>query len=213
MLFTGPDALANLQHLLCNDFISLQDGRVRYSPMLDAQGGVIDDVLVYRFTPEKYLMVVNAANRHKDVKHILSEQIGNVKITDISDTLCQLALQGPNAEALLKTLVPETNIPQKYYSFLADISVGGVSCLVSRTGYTGEDGFEFYAPAGDAIRLFNVLFEAASPSACNCADWAAATPCAWRRDAPVRARDGRHRFSAGNRTGPLRKNGEAQLYW
>lgn len=165
VLFTGPDALANLQHLLCNDFISLQDGRVRYSPMLNAQGGVIDDVLVYRFSPEKYLMVVNAANRHKDVKHILSKQIGNVKITDISDTLCQLALQGPNAEALLKTLVPETNIPQKYYSFLADISVGGVSCLVSRTGYTGEDGFEFYAPAGDAIRLFNVLFEAGKPFA------------------------------------------------
>ncbi len=163
VLFVGPDALANIQHLLCNDFTSLQDGRVRYSPMLNPRGGVIDDVLVYRFSLAKYLVVVNAANRHKDVAHMLSARTGDVKIADISDSLCQLALQGPKAEALLGTLVPESMIPQKYYSFIPDVSVGGVNCLVSRTGYTGEDGFEFYAAAGDAEKLFAALLAAGQP--------------------------------------------------
>ena len=78
--FRGPDALANLQNLLCNDFTTLQDGRVRYSPMLNTQGGVIDDVLVYRKAENDYLMVVNAANRHKDVAHIYIHRFGNVEI-------------------------------------------------------------------------------------------------------------------------------------
>ena len=163
VLFTGPDALAAIQHLLCNDFQSLADGRVRYSPMLNPQGGVIDDVLVYRYHDQKYLMVVNAANRHKDVEHILAEPSGNVEIRDISDSLCQLALQGPTAEAVLKTLVQEASIPQKYYSFVADVPVGSVRCLLSRTGYTGEDGFEMYAPAEDAEALFDALWEAGKP--------------------------------------------------
>ena len=161
--FRGPDALANIQRLLCNDYTSLQDGRVRYSPMLNLQGGVIDDVLVYRYSQDHYLMVVNAANRHKDVAHILTEQFGNVEITDISDQLCQIALQGPKAEALLRTLVPVEQIPQKYYSFIPDVSVGGVSVLLSRTGYTGEDGFELYAKAELAEQLFDALYAAGEP--------------------------------------------------
>jgi aminomethyltransferase len=163
VFFTGPDALTNIQRLLCNDFETLADGRARYSPMLNPQGGVIDDVLVYRIAPEKYMMVVNAANRRKDVKHILAEKKGNVTIEDVSDGVCQLALQGPKAEALLKTLVPENSLPQKYYSFTTDKDVGGVSCLVSRTGYTGEDGFELYAPAEEAEKLFDALVRAGEP--------------------------------------------------
>ncbi|MEA4929037.1 MAG: glycine cleavage system aminomethyltransferase GcvT [Candidatus Limiplasma sp.] len=158
--FRGPDALANLQMLLCNDMGSLQDGRVRYSPMLNPQGGVIDDVLVYRRAADDYLMVVNAANGEKDVAHILAAQFGDVRIEDISDSLCQLALQGPKAEAVLRTLLAPEQIPQKYYSFLPEVTVGGVRCLLSRTGYTGEDGFELYAPAADAEKLFDVLLAA-----------------------------------------------------
>ena len=161
--FRGPDALANLQRLLCNDLASLEDGRVRYSPMLNAQGGVIDDVLVYRCAADDYLMVVNAANRHKDVRHILAEKFGNAAIEDISDTLCQLALQGPKAEAVMRTLVPEALIPRKYYSFTPEVTVGGVRCLLSRTGYTGEDGFELYAAAKDAEALFDALVAAGKP--------------------------------------------------
>lgn len=161
--FTGRDALANIQHLLCNDYASLADGRVRYSPMLNDRGGVIDDVLVYRFGPEEYLMVVNAANRHKDVRHILSQRFGEVNIEDISDSVGQLALQGPLAEQVMRTLVPENQIPQKYYSFVDGVSVGGVRCLLSRTGYTGEDGFELYFAPADAETLFDTLLKAGEP--------------------------------------------------
>ena len=163
VLFKGPDALSNIQHLLCNNYTTLQDGRVRYSPMLNAQGGVIDDVLVYRYSQDHYLMVVNASNRHKDVAHILAEKFGNVEITDISDSVGQLALQGPKAEAVMKTLLPETLIPQKYYSFIPDVMVGGVKVLLSRTGYTGEDGFELYARFEDMEKLFDVLLTAGKP--------------------------------------------------
>ncbi len=160
VMFVGPDALANLQHLLCNDFMSLQVGRVRYSPMLNDQGGVVDDVLVYRLADETFMVVVNASNRHKDVNHMLAHQFGEVAITDVSDQYCQLALQGPKAEAVLQTLVSQECIPQKYYSFLQQVPVAGIPCLVSRTGYTGEDGFELYAAAEDAPKLFDALVEA-----------------------------------------------------
>ncbi|MFH1879779.1 MAG: glycine cleavage system aminomethyltransferase GcvT, partial [Bacillota bacterium] len=153
--FRGPDALKNLQYLLCNDFASLQDGRVRYSPMLNVQGGVIDDVLVYRKAQDDYLMVVNASNRHKDVAHIFINRVGNVEIADISDSVCQLALQGPKAEPLLRTITNQ--IPQKYYSFIDHVMIDGMDCLVSRTGYTGEDGFELYVKAADGERLFDLL--------------------------------------------------------
>ncbi len=161
--FTGPDALANIQNLLCNNYEGIAIGRVRYSPMLNPQGGVVDDVLVYRVGEQAYLMVVNAANRHKDVAHILANRFGEVEITDLSDGICQLALQGPRAAGALGALLAPENIPQKYYSFLRDVDVGGVRCLVSRTGYTGEDGFELYAAAGDGERLFDLLVEAGKP--------------------------------------------------
>ncbi|MCL1854116.1 MAG: glycine cleavage system aminomethyltransferase GcvT [Clostridia bacterium] len=161
VLFEGRDALANLQNLLCNDFTSLQEGRVRYSPMLNPQGGVVDDVLVYCLGEEKYLVVVNASNREKDLRHMTAHRIGEAVITDLSDDYCQLALQGPGADAMLRTLT-ET-LPQKYYSFLPDVDVGGVRCLVSRTGYTGEDGFELYARATDAERLFDALTAVGEP--------------------------------------------------
>ncbi len=153
--FRGPDALQNIQILLCNDYTTLQDGRVRYSPMLNENGGVIDDVLVYRKAQDDYLMVVNAANRDKDVAHILKHQQGDVDIEDISDSICQIALQGPKAEAMMQTLTDQ--LPQKYYSFIDAVTIGGVQCLVSRTGYTGEDGFELYISAENGEALFDVL--------------------------------------------------------
>lgn len=161
--FTGPDALQNIQNLLCNDFQNLAVGRARYSPMLNPQGGVIDDVLVYRVGEEAYLMVVNAANDHKDLRHILENRFGNADITSMSDQICQLALQGPKAEAVLKSLLAEGNIPQKYYSFIREANLRGVRCLISRTGYTGEDGFELYASPQDGPRLFDLLTEAGAP--------------------------------------------------
>lgn len=153
--FKGPDALNNIQYLLCNDLATLQDGRVRYSPMLNDQGGVIDDVLVYRRSQDDYLMVVNASNRHKDAAHIYIHRFGNVEISDISDGVCQLALQGPKAEPMLRTIT--NRIPQKYYSFIDHVTIDGMDCLISRTGYTGEDGFELYVKAADGVKLFDLL--------------------------------------------------------
>ena len=161
--FRGADALANIQRLLCNDFTTLAVGRARYSPMLNPQGGIVDDVLVYRTGEDEYLMVVNASNRHKDVAHILQNRFGDVRIDDESDRWCQLALQGPKAEDVLKTLVPAQNIPVKYYSFIHVVDVGGLRCLLSRTGYTGEDGFELYAASEDAVALFDALLRAGEP--------------------------------------------------
>ncbi len=161
--FEGPGALACIQRLLCNDFSTLAVGRVRYSPMLNPSGGVIDDVLVYRLAAERYLMVVNAANRHKDVAHILTETAGKAAVADISDSVGQLALQGPMAEAILARLAPPDRIPQKYYSFIDNVPVAGVNCLVSRTGYTGEDGFELYFAPENAETLFDALLAAGEP--------------------------------------------------
>ncbi|MBE0600992.1 MAG: glycine cleavage system aminomethyltransferase GcvT [Firmicutes bacterium] len=153
--FQGPDALNNIQNLLCNDFATLADGRVRYSPMLNESGGVIDDVLVYRRAENDYLMVVNASNRHKDAAHIFIHRFGDVEIDDISDSICQIALQGPKAEWMMQTLT--NRLPQKYYSFIDSVYLGGINCLISRTGYTGEDGFELYIKAEDGAALFDLL--------------------------------------------------------
>ena len=126
-------------------------------------GGVVDDVIVYRMNGLRYMVVVNASNRHKDVAWMRSHLRGDTAFEDISDSVAQLALQGPKAEAILRTLVPQESIPQKYYSFLPDVTVGGVHCLLSRTGYTGEDGFELYVKPDDAETLFDALLAAGEP--------------------------------------------------
>ncbi len=156
-LFSGKDALLNLNYLLTNDLTGLAVGRVRYSPMCNPGGGIIDDLLVCRLAEEKYLVVVNAANREKDFDWMQGHIYGQVWLEDISDDVAQLALQGPEAEALLGTLADSDSIPGKYYSFTEDVSVGGVKCVVSRTGYTGEAGFEIYCAAEDATALWDAL--------------------------------------------------------
>ena len=159
VVFQGKDAFANVQMLMCNDISNMYDGQVRYSPMCNEQGGVVDDVLVYQFSSTYYYVVVNAANRHKDVDWMKAHRFGDCTIEDISDEVAQLALQGLHAQAILSKLVPEQSIPKKYYSFLRDIDVQGIRCLVSRTGYTGEKGYELYCSNTDAPRLWELLLE------------------------------------------------------
>ncbi|MGI5978352.1 MAG: glycine cleavage system aminomethyltransferase GcvT [Oscillospiraceae bacterium] len=160
ILCTGADALANLNHLLTNDYTDMEIGQARYSPMCNENGGVVDDLIVYKKTDERYLIVVNAANRDKDFSWMLAHQIGDVELTDISDEVAQLALQGPKAEAILRKLAAPDDIPEKYYTCKFDREIAGVKCIVSRTGYTGEDGFELYMAARDAVKLWNLLLEA-----------------------------------------------------
>lgn len=157
---TGPDAVKNLNILLTNDYTEMQDGRARYSPMCSEEGGIIDDLIVYKERENQYVIVVNAANRAKDFAWISGHISGDAKAEDLSDRVAQLALQGPKAEEVLRKLVKEEDIPVKYYSACFNRDVSGVKCLISRTGYTGEDGFELYTKAENAGKLWDMLMEA-----------------------------------------------------
>jgi aminomethyltransferase len=158
--FKGPDALANLQNILCNDYLIMDVGRVRYSPLLNLEGGIVDDLIVYKFAEDEYFLVVNAANKDKDFAWFTEQAKGDVSITDESDHFAQLALQGPRAKTILAKLADESKFPQKYYSFVDGLPVAGIPCLVSRTGYTGEYGYELYCKPGQAVTLARALLHA-----------------------------------------------------
>jgi aminomethyltransferase len=155
----GKDALANLNHLLTNDYTTMYDGQARYSPMCNENGGVVDDLIVYKVRDDHYFIVVNAANKDKDFAWMKEHAFGDAVFTDISEDVAQIALQGPKAETILRKLVEEEDIPKKYYSCYFHKQVGGMDCIISRTGYTGEDGFEFYLAAEEAPKLWNLLLE------------------------------------------------------
>ncbi len=156
--FEGPDALENLNHLMTNDFSGMGIGQVRYSPMLNDEGGILDDLIVYRLDEDKYLVVVNASNREKDVLWMKAHRFGDCAVSDVSDDIAQLALQGPAAKALILSLTPDEQIPKKYYWF-ERAKVGSIDCLLSRTGYTGEFGYELYVHHDDAPALWKLLLE------------------------------------------------------
>jgi len=160
VIIAGPDALACINHLYTNDFTSMQDGRVRYSPMCNEEGGVVDDLIVYRMAADRYLVVVNAANRHKDVEWMKAHLTGDVTLEDRSDEYAQLALQGPKSREILARIMTEDEIPAKYYTFRDDVTAAGAKCLVSQTGYTGEHGYEIYCRPEDAPGIWDALLAA-----------------------------------------------------
>ena len=143
----GPDSVKNLNMLLTNDYTRMEDGQARYSPMCNENGGTVDDLIVYKVSGDRYFIVVNASNREKDVAWMKEHRFGDAVLNDVSDAWGQIALQGPAAEKILKKMTAPENIPQKGYHALWDRDVGGIKCIVSRTGYTGSDGFELYVPA------------------------------------------------------------------
>lgn len=159
-ILEGPDAVANLEHLLTNRFGDMALGGARYAVMLYEDGGTVDDLIVYRRGEEKFLLVLNASNKDKDVAWIAEHLTGNVRFADISDQVAQIALQGPDSKAVLTTLVPEAQLPGKYYTFTENVTVAGVSCMVSRTGYTGEFGYELYMAPEGAEAVWCALLEA-----------------------------------------------------
>lgn len=160
VVLSGKDALANLRHLLTNDFTDMYDGRVRYTLMCYEDGGVVDDLVVYRISEDRYLLIVNAANREKDVEWMKAHLSGEVEFEDASDRCAQIALQGPKAPEILKKLADDASIPKKYYTFVEHGTVGGIPCIVSRTGYTGELGYELYCAPQDAEKLWDLLLAA-----------------------------------------------------
>ena len=160
ILFTGPTALDTINHLLTNDYNGMAVNKVRYGAMCNADGGTIDDLVVYKFGEARYLAVVNAANREKDYAHMAANVLPGTQCQDISDTVAQLALQGPKAPAILKKLLPEDQIPKGYYTALPNVEIQGMKCMISRTGYTGELGYEIYTANENAPKLWKVLREA-----------------------------------------------------
>lgn len=163
ILFTGPTALDTLNHLLTNDYTNMAVNKVRYGVMCNAEGGTIDDLVVYKFGEESYLAVVNASNREKDYAHMAQNVLPGTKAEDISDSVAQLALQGPNAPAIMKTLLPEDQIPKGYYTALPNVVIDGMNCMISRTGYTGELGYEIYTAKENAEKLWKTLRKAGEP--------------------------------------------------
>ena len=160
VLCQGKDALANLQKLLTNDFTNMVDGQARYSPMCNENGGTVDDLIVYKRGDNDYFIEVNAANKDKDYQWMLDHQFGEVTFTDASSEYGQIALQGPKAMEILKKLTAEENIPKKYYHAVFDTEVAGIPCIISKTGYTGEDGVELYLASENAEKMWDALLEA-----------------------------------------------------
>jgi len=159
VIYEGRDALSDLNYLLTNDFTDMPVGRARYSPMCNREGGIVDDLIVYKSGEEKYLVIVNASNRFKDVAWMKENLFGNVQFKDVSDNFAQIALQGPRSLEIISSLVPEDDIPQKYYTFKESVEINGMKVLLSRTGYTGEQGFEIYCTPKDAPELWTLLLD------------------------------------------------------
>lgn len=153
----GAEALPLLQSLTCNDVSKLEDGRCQYNGLLYPNGGFVDDILIYRNGVEDYLIVVNASNADKDYDWFAQAGRGkDLEIVNQSADYAQLALQGPVSEEILQPLTDLDLASIKYYRF-AQGTVQGVPAIVSRTGYTGEDGFEIYLAPDEAPRLFRTL--------------------------------------------------------
>lgn len=157
---TGKDAEAFLQNLIPNDVTRLQDESVLYSPMCYENGGVVDDLLVYRIAQDRYMLCINASNTDKDFEWIVqNSKAFDVEVVNVSDRTAQLAIQGPNAEALIQKLTDVSLKDIEYYHFKIG-NVDQVECIISRTGYTGEDGFELYFDAQKAEGMFRKVMEA-----------------------------------------------------
>lgn len=164
VLVKGPDALAYLQRVVTNDVARLTNTQVQYTPMCYCDGGTVDDLLIYRYGPEEYMLVINAANIDKDYEWLRQNADGfNVHVDNISAETAEVALQGPLAQTILEkiTTAPLTQIG--YYWFMPAVEVAGKQVMVSRTGYTGEDGFEIYCRKEDAAELWEALMVAGEP--------------------------------------------------
>ena len=155
---SGPAALEMVQKITVNDVAALEIGQVHYTAMCYPNGGIVDDLLVYRFA-DKYLLVVNASNKDKDFQWMLDNKIDDCEIKDLSDDFTQIAVQGKKAEATLQKLTDVKLNEIKYYWF-TEGELAGCPMIISRTGYTGEPGFELYFANQFAEEVWNRVFEA-----------------------------------------------------
>lgn len=161
----GPNAEALLQRVQCNDASQIQPGQIRYSMFLQEDGGILDDILVYRDPDgDGFFLVVNASNCDQDLALLraAAERFDAVAVEDATDRLGMFAIQGPLAQQVTQALADDDLGPLKYYRWMR-ARVAGIDLHLSRTGYTGEDGFEFYVPAARTGDLWQAVHEAGKP--------------------------------------------------
>ena len=159
----GNEALAFLQQMLTNDVSALTIGSAQYTLMCYPSGGVVDDLLVYHLAESKYMLVVNASNIDKDWAWLQEHKPEHVQMTDISSSTALIALQGPLAEQIMSGIVGSEITELASFHFLQDVALFDAKAIVSRTGYTGEDGFEIYAPAESAAAIWRGLLATGAP--------------------------------------------------
>lgn len=159
----GPQSLALVQHITCNDASKLSDRQAQYSGLMTPAGTFVDDILVHRFDPEHYFLCVNASNSDKDFDWIQSHAPGfDAEVTNLSADYSQLAIQGPRALEIMQPMIDADLSAIKYYWFTTG-HVDGVPAIIARTGYTGEDGVEIYFDPGESERIWNKIIEAGQP--------------------------------------------------
>ncbi len=159
IIVEGVNSAQFLQKMTSNDIGKLYDGRAQYSILMNEKGGAVDDIVIYRFEAEKYFICVNAANREKDYNWLVDHKIEGVSITNASDDYAQIAAQGPESISLLEELTGIRLSDVKFYHFITGKFPGDIDTIYSRTGYTGEPGFELYIPPEKASYVWNTLLE------------------------------------------------------
>jgi aminomethyltransferase len=160
--FTGKGAAASLQHLTTNDVSKLVDGQAQYSLLCKEDGGVIDDIIVYRVNAQRFVLVVNAANAAKDFAWLKAHLGSDTVMKDISADYAMIAFQGPAAATILASLTDADLTELGHYRF-TNGTVADKACIVARTGYTGEDGFEIFASPADMPQVWQGILEAGKP--------------------------------------------------
>ena len=159
----GVQALDLVQQVSCNDAAKLVVGQAHYSGLMTERGTFVDDLLVHKISDSHYLLCVNAANQDHDFEHIKTNNKFDAKVENAGQRYSQLAIQGPKAKEILQRVTPVSLDSIRYYHF-AFGQVGGVDCLIARTGYTGEDGFEIYFDPGHSEKLWDELMKAGEPA-------------------------------------------------
>jgi aminomethyltransferase len=173
---TGPQSFDFVQNLITNDLSTLNNNQTLYTFMCYPDGGIVDDLIVYKYNDEHFLLVINAANIEKDYQWMLdNKEDYNFSIANNSNEISQIAIQGPKAETILQKLTNVNLEEIKFFHFVDEIKIAGAECLVSRTGYTGEDGFEIYTLNKNAEKLWEAMMESGKeygilPAGLGCRD-------------------------------------------
>ena len=157
ILVTGKDAENYIQNIVTNDISTMENNQIYYSLMCYEDGGIVDDLLIYKYNTEKYFLVINASNTDKDYEWFVEHKFGDVNVENVSSQYAEVALQGPNAQAILQKLTAKNLDEIKFFYFSDDVQINGINALVSRNGYTGEDGFEIYVTPEDGPKLWDIL--------------------------------------------------------